>query len=166
MKESCLKGCFCSKAAFALIELLVVVLIIGILAAVAVPQYKKAVVKARFTEAITNLRAIGQADTVCRMKKGVECNIEELDVSVGELTSPQTDLLCPSGIRSTDHFEYCASGVMPTPVAQYIEEDVCLCYLESGEIVLHTDDSCGPAETTLDYAQLLNMREDSNCACC
>jgi len=49
------------KKAFTLIELLVVVLIIGILAAVALPQYQKAVVKARCTQAIITLKAITDA---------------------------------------------------------------------------------------------------------
>ena len=51
-----------SKKAFTLIELLVVVLIITILAAVALPQYRKAVVKSRYSTLKNLTRSLADAE--------------------------------------------------------------------------------------------------------
>ena len=58
------------KKGFTLIELLVVVLIIGILSAVALPQYEKTVEKSRATEAETILRSMRDAQVLCLLEQG------------------------------------------------------------------------------------------------
>ncbi len=73
-----------NKQAFTLIELLVVVLIIGILAAVALPQYQKAVLKARVAEYEVTMKAIGDAAAVCKLQKGSACTMGELDIDIPE----------------------------------------------------------------------------------
>ncbi len=72
-----------NKQAFTLIELLVVVLIIGILAAVALPQYQKAVEKARMTEAIMLVRAITNAQQVYFMANAEYATaLDQLDIEI------------------------------------------------------------------------------------
>ena len=72
-----------NNQAFTLIELLVVVLIIGILAAVALPQYQKAVAKARLMDAITTMKALSDAEEVYYMANGTFTTVlDDLDLGV------------------------------------------------------------------------------------
>ncbi len=60
----------CRKKAFTLVELLVVVLIIGILAAIALPQYRKATERAKATEALVVLKAVIQGAETYHLANG------------------------------------------------------------------------------------------------
>lgn len=66
------------KKGFTLIELLVVVLIIGILASIAVPQYQKAVAKAKLVEGMVQARALVDAQKRYNMATG-KAMTEDLD---------------------------------------------------------------------------------------
>ena len=82
-KENTRRGftqCCCSKA-FTLIELLVVVLIIGILAAVALPQYQKAVEKARAIQAVTRVSQLDKAIELWKLSHNEDCSSFWGDVS-------------------------------------------------------------------------------------
>ena len=68
---------------FTLIELLVVVLIIGILSAIALPQYQYAVERARLSEAFILSKHLKDAEEIYRMANGVYTNsFEELGVQI------------------------------------------------------------------------------------
>ena len=94
---------------FTLIELLVVVLIIGILAAVALPQYTKAVERARMTEAVQKLGDLAIAESIYYMEQGSFAG--ENDIVNGDITfaSVDTDSYDVTITAAADHVDIVAA---------------------------------------------------------
>ena len=71
-----------TRRGFTLIELLVVVLIVGILTAVAVPQYRKAVLKSRFSTLMPLAKNLWEGNEIYYLNNGMYADsTDELDVS-------------------------------------------------------------------------------------
>ncbi len=78
-----------NRGGFTLIELLVVVLIIGILAAIALPQYQRAVLRARVAEVKVTLKSLVEAGDLWMLRTGETERFpinDELDIQWPEST--------------------------------------------------------------------------------
>ena len=108
-----LKEHFMNNKGFTLVELLVVVLIIGILAGVALPQYNKAVEKSRASEAWQTLKSIMDAEKVANMENGTGTKSYEFqDLSVSFINIDGTSV---TGYQMVGkNFRYSAGGYAST----------------------------------------------------
>jgi len=117
-----------NNKAFTLVELLVVILIIGILAAIAVPQYQKAILKARLHQGVSLVESLYQAQQAYYLQHGdFATDIDDLDVSIPK------DESCEKTQNSSQSFYTCDYGKIgfwdgPTN-AQYQAPDYKIAYL-------------------------------------
>lgn len=92
---------------FTLIEILVVVLIIGILAAIAVPKYQLAVDKAKTREGLLLLKSLAQAGDVYFLANGTYPErLSDFDVSISSYTGSEKAIVDSSYVKDTKSNDY------------------------------------------------------------
>ena len=104
------------KSGFTLIEILVVVLILSILSAIALPDYRRSVERARASEAMTIMRAVYDACERLGWEKGYEENACQSAINANQVTFAKLDVMVKgsygdNGLSlTTNNFKYTLSG--------------------------------------------------------
>ena len=112
---------------FTLLELLIVVIIIGILSAIVLPQYREAVEKSIMQEAIINLKTIAEANERFYLLNGRYANhteMDKLDIAIsGEIKNKSQTGLAGNRIMSK-YFIYAPNtgGNVAKAVAHRVKE--------------------------------------------
>ncbi|MDD5692492.1 MAG: prepilin-type N-terminal cleavage/methylation domain-containing protein [Candidatus Omnitrophica bacterium] len=99
------------KRGFTLIELIVVIIVVGILAAIGLDQYEKAFERGRTVEAKTNLGVLRQLAVAYRLENGTIDGITNADLNIGTAADQ-----IPSACRNTHYFYYTTAGEVADPV--------------------------------------------------
>ncbi len=139
-----------NKKAFTLLELLVVVLIIGILAAIALPQYKKAVEKAKMAEAVTIVKTIAQAQQRFYMINSRYADCTELDALDIDLAGTNETTTAGCNLKIISDFQYSSTNFSETYLAFAYRAPVYKYYIYI--------DKSDPNKIKCDYSGVMNYQ--------
>lgn len=144
--QGCTQSCF--PKGFTLIELLVVVLIIGILASVAIPQYKKTVTKIKYSKMVWNIKTIHSALNRYKLAEGSYPPYTLENLSDSSVLSSVLDIEIPP--HSYPWYLYYRIGYVAYLHTQsriwiqcaLTEQQQCKCIIPSAEVTANNIEIC------------------------